>query len=301
LNPGSYLRLGGNSAFEFKTTSLDNLQLKVQKGSAILEVFAAEEFKVAVETPGAKYLLVETGVYRVDVIDAQKSRLEVWKGAARAAGTETLKGGRVATASGGSISVAKFDRGDKDALDVWSRMRSKELAKLTAKLRREDLRTDLMRSFLGRRWNVFGSFGLWILDPLSGGYCFLPFGYGWNSPYGYGYGHSLWWYDMPPIVYYPPNSGGWNPGGGSNQPAVTPIASAGDRSPIPPFIRMQQTMGGGGLQGGGGGRGGSYDAASSSSPSYSPPASTSSSSSSSSGSSAPASTGVKSDPTGTKP
>src|SRR5688500_15986988 len=57
LNPGSFLRIGGNSAFEFKTTMLDDLRLSIDRGSAILEVFAAEEFKVAVNTPRAKYLL----------------------------------------------------------------------------------------------------------------------------------------------------------------------------------------------------------------------------------------------------
>ena len=179
-------------------------------------------------------------------------------------------------------------------------MRSKELAKLSAQLRKNDLRNELMRSFLGRRWNMFGSFGLWVFDPFFGGHCFVPFGYGWSSPYGFGYGHNIWWYDMPPVIYNPPNSGGWNPGGGSNPPAVTPIVSAGDRSPIPPFIRMEQTMGGG-VRGGGGGRGdsgGAYDSGSNSSPTYS---SSSSSSSPSSGSSSPASTGTKSDPTGTKP
>ena len=32
LNPGSYLRLGGHSAFEFKTTSLDDLQIRLRFG-----------------------------------------------------------------------------------------------------------------------------------------------------------------------------------------------------------------------------------------------------------------------------
>ncbi|HUR99259.1 MAG TPA: FecR family protein [Pyrinomonadaceae bacterium] len=301
LNPGSYLRLGGNSTFAFKNVSLDDLELRIEKGSAILEVFAAEEFKVSVDTPSTTYTLIQTGVFRVDVVNDQRSSLEVWKGAARAAGTDEIKSGRVATTAGvGVVSVAKFDRDDKDALDIWSKERSKELAKITARLKRDELRTALMRSFLGRGWNMFGSFGLWVLDPFSGGYCFLPFGRGWNSPYGYGYGHGMWWYDMPSVVYY--STGPWGPhqGGGSSSPVATPITSAGDRSPIPPFIRMEQTMGGGGLHGGSPDRGGSsYDPGSGS---YSSPTSSSSSSSSSSGgSSSSAATGVKSDPTGSKP
>ena len=303
LNPGSYLRLGGNSIFEFKTVSLDDLQLKIRKGSAILEVFAAEEFKVSVDTPSTRFLLVQTGVFRVDVLNDQRSSLEVWKGSARAAGTEAIKGGRVATTSGpGSVLVAKFDRGEKDALDIWSKARSKELAKLSDRLRKDDLRAELMRSFLGHRWNMFSSFGLWVFDPRFGGYCFLPFGYGWNSPYGFGYGHSMWWYDMPPVVYSPPGS--WGPpsgGGGSNPPPTTSIVSSGNRSPIPPFIRMEQTMGGGRLRGGSPDRGGSsYDPGSGSSSSSS--SSSSSFPSSSSGSAPSSSTStVKSDQNGSKP
>lgn len=279
LNPGSYLRIGGNSAFEFKTTMLDNLQLRIDRGSAILEVFAAEEFKVAVNTPQAKYLLIETGVYRIDVIDSGQGKLEVWKGSARVGQSlEIVKPGRAATATAsGGASLAKFDRDDKDELDIWSKARGKELAKATARLKRANVRTALMRSFLGGGWNMYNSFGLWVFDPFYGGYCYLPFGRGWYSPYGYGYGHYLGWYDLPPVIWYPPQT---NPGGGNNgptSPTLTPIVSAGTRQPIPPFVRMAGTMNGGtrGVDSGGD-YSGSYDTPTrNSSPSYSPPPSSS--------------------------
>jgi hypothetical protein len=281
LNPGSFLRLGGNSAFKFKTTSLEDLQLKIQSGSAIFEVFAANDFQVSVSTPKTDYLLIETGVYRVDVLGGGDARLEVWKGAARIPNSvEIVKTGRVANVRGsGGFSITKFDRGEKDALDIWSKARGKELARISALLKRGNLRTTLMQSFLGRRWNMYGSFGLWVYDPFFGGYCFLPFGYGWNSPYGFGYGNYIGWYDLPPVIYYPPHTGGGNSGGGTNTPTITPIVSAGDRSPVPPFVRMQETMGGGRGGDRGGDRGGSSYDPGSSSPSYSPAPSSSSSSS----------------------
>jgi hypothetical protein len=34
LNPGSFLRLGGTSAFEFNNTSLDELEIRLDSGSA---------------------------------------------------------------------------------------------------------------------------------------------------------------------------------------------------------------------------------------------------------------------------
>ncbi|MEP6705710.1 MAG: FecR domain-containing protein, partial [Acidobacteriota bacterium] len=288
LNPGSYLRLGGNSTFEFKTTSLDDLRLDLESGSAILEVFAAREFKVSVRTPKIKYVFLETGVYRIDVPTANEARLEVWRGFAVVGASEVpVKSGKIASTTGrANVSVAKFDRDEKDSLDVWSKARSKELSKLSARLRRDDLRTELMRTFLGRRWNMFNSFGLWVFDPVFSAYCFLPFGYGWNSPYGFGYGHNIGWYNMPPVVYIPPASGGSGSGGGSNLPPLTPIATAADRSPVPPFIRMGQSLDSV-LQGGRPDRGGSNNDPG---PSYSSPSSSSSSSSSdssSSGSSSP--------------
>ena len=304
LNPGSFLRLGGDSEFEFKTTSLDNLKLKVNRGSAILEVYAANEFKVSVATPSMAYSLIESGVFRIDVPSNSTSRLRVWKGIAKV-GIDEVKPGRSALAAGSSeVSVAKFDRDERDALDLWSRSRSKELAKITAKLRREDLRATLMQGYMNRRWDAMSSFGLWLFDPRYGSYFFLPFGSGWNSPYGYGYGSGMgwWWDEMPWYPWYPTMPSGSPTGGGTTGPTGPPAASAivtaGDRSPIPPFIRMEQ-INGGGLNGGSPGRGGNtYDPGSTSpsySPTYSPP------SSSSSAPSSPASTGAKSDPTGTKP
>ena len=280
LNPGSFLRLGGNSAFEFKTTSLDDLRLRLDSGSAILEVFAADEFQVSVSTPKAKYLLLEPGVYRVDVLDSGRARLEVWKGSATAGKSEeTVDPGRVATTTAsGDVTIAKFDRDEKDALDIWSKMRGKELAKLTAKLKRNDLRTSLMRSFLGRGWNMYSSFGLWVWDPYSSGYCFLPFGRGWYSPYGYTYGNYIGWYKLPAPVWYPPPPSNGGNSGGPRTPTgpIGPIVAPEPRGAVPPFVRMQQSMGGGGLGGDRGGRdrdsgGSSSDSAPSYTPSSSPP------------------------------
>src|SRR3954463_10966795 len=40
LNPGSFLRVGPSTAFEFTSTSLDNLKINLFSGSAIFEVIA---------------------------------------------------------------------------------------------------------------------------------------------------------------------------------------------------------------------------------------------------------------------
>jgi hypothetical protein len=248
LNPGSYVRVAGDSAFEFKTTSLEDLQLVLTKGSAIFEVFATKDFSVIVEAPKASIELVESGIYRVDVLADGSSRLEVWKGKAEIAGT-IVKSGKFVTTGESSIAAAKFDRDEKDDFELWSRSRAKDLAKANSELRNRDMRTALMRSFLGGGWNTYNSFGLWVYSPRLGRNCFLPFGWGWSSPYGYGFGADIWYYRLPTVVFNPPaNVGGYSAGGepvgGGMRPGRRPSP---DREPIeggprerrPPFAEVQ--------------------------------------------------------------
>jgi hypothetical protein len=205
LNPGSFVRLAENSVFEFVSTSLEDLQLKLNGGSAMFEVITDHEFTFAVNTPKAKLFIVKSGVYRVDVLSDGAGKLEVWKGKATANGTE-IKSGKQATVSGDQTAVAKFDRDDKDALEVWSKFRAKELAKINARLQNNSLRTSLMSSYYQTRWSMNDSYGLWVYSRYHGSYCFLPFGYGWSSPYGYYYPRDIWYYNLPPVIYNPPTT-----------------------------------------------------------------------------------------------
>lgn len=271
LNPGSYLRLGENSAFEFVSTDLEDLRVRLDRGAAILEVYASREFRVDVLTPHGKVRLAETGVYRFDV-DKNSTAVAVWEGEAlMGRGWMTvIKEDRKGVLANGTVSVTKFDH-DKDALEAWSKSRSKDLAKATANLKRRAVREDLRNSLYNTGFNAYNSFGLWVFDPFSNGYCFLPFGYGWYSPYGYGFGNYVGyyypynypWWTHP---WYPIGGGNGNPpsGGGSNPPQnqPTPIVSAGTREALPPFVRMN----------GGGGRGiQNSDGLPSQTPSYTPP------------------------------
>jgi FecR protein len=252
LNPGSYLRVGGNTAFEFVSTDLENLRINLKSGSAVFEVIAADEFRVSVKMPQTEVALTRSGVFRLDVLADGTAKISVFKGKAYVgpAGQTEVASGRTAMLVKGGISVSKFDRGTNDALDIWSKERGKELSKANAQLQRNSLRNTLLTSFNHRGWNMYNSFGLWVFDPFYRRWCFLPFGYGWSSPYGWGYDFDIWSCRLPWYVYrepyYPPNSGGGGTGGGSTGSRVTPIVSAGDRRAIPPFERIQGTGGGGG-------------------------------------------------------
>lgn len=252
LNPGSFVRLAENSSFEFASTSLEDLQLKLNGGSAMFEVITDDQFTFAVNTPKAKFYIVKTGIYRVDVLSDGAGKIEVWKGRAQISGANAteIKSGRQAIANGEQVTVAKFDRDEKDALEIFSKSRAKVLSKINARLQNRDVRTSLMSSFYRTRWSLYDSYGLWIYSPSFGSYCFLPFGFGWSSPYGYYYPRDIWHYNLPSVIYNPPPT----------QTVPTSIASGGTLSdkvrnprasreneqptkPVPPFERIQRDIG----------------------------------------------------------
>lgn len=239
LNPGSYVRLAENSGFEFLTTSLDDLQLKLNSGSAMFEIITADEFNVVVNTPKSRFLINTSGVYRVDVTNDGGGKIAVWKGKANIGDVNAteIKGGREATVNGNQIAIAKFDRDEKDALEIWSKTRAKDLARINSRLQRPALRNALLSGF-NSRWNMYNSFGLWIFDASYGSYCFLPFGYGWNSPYGYGYGRDLYYFQLPRVIYTQPPTGN---GGGTVVAGKSRIRQTIE--PSMPYERVQEKAG----------------------------------------------------------
>lgn len=240
LSPGSFVRLGENTEFQFVSTSLDDLKMKMTRGSAVFELIAGEDFAVAIETPKGSFKAVDSGIYRVDVSGDGTGKLFVYSGKAKVSDSNAtiVKKGKTVTLNGETAVVEKFDRDDRDALDIWSKARAKELSKINAKLQRDDLRNSLTNSFNRRGWGYSDSFGLWVFDRFSNQYCFLPFGYGWGSPYGYYYDRDLFYFRLPRYIYYYPTVR--NPGNSTN-PGSNPSTGGGirnGRSNQPPFTRV---------------------------------------------------------------
>jgi hypothetical protein len=239
LNPGSFVRLDANTEFEFLTTDLNDLQLRINSGTAILEVFATEDFIVTVNTPNSQFFIVRSGIYRVETLADGSARVEVWKGrveVGEGGKGKTLKGGQTAVVSnapGAPLAIVKFDRDDKDEFDLWSRDRAKELDKINAKLQGRQMNQVLLAGFSSGRWNINSSFGLWVRDPFSQNYCFLPFGWGWSSPYGHTYDRSIWNYQRVTRTIYR-NNPSWNP----------PNNGQSGSTPVPPYQSMPGSSGG---------------------------------------------------------
>ena len=194
LNPGSYLRLAENSEFQFDDISLDHLKLHLTKGSAIVEAtgVADMDLGVRVVTPNATFTIIRSGIYRISV-GQDGSELAVYKGRANygANKAEVLKGGNSVRLSNGVAELAKVSK-EKDAFELWSKQRAQLLAKANERLSRRAL-----NGFLSNRgWDSWfwgpTRFGLWTFNASFGCYTFLPFYYGWSSPYGHYYGSYYW-------------------------------------------------------------------------------------------------------------
>ncbi len=269
LNPGTYLRLAEESEFEMVDNSLDTLLVKLNKGSAIIEATGPGEveLRIPIITEQQKMTIVRAGIYRINVRPGV-TELFVRKGRMALNGDryDIIKSGKKITFSRAGQSIAKLEKAETDEFDDWSKLRGQTLARANEKLSARALSGFLASSSWGQLDARFGRWGLWTWSPFASCYTFLPFRYGWGSPYGRTYGlfapyggYSGFYYPgantryNPTIVTNsPPSSSGssssgptWStvngpvgPGagstggyGGSSAPASRPPSQAGPRDP----------------------------------------------------------------------
>jgi FecR protein len=220
LNPGSYLRVGGDSEVELSDNSLDNLEVRLLRGIAIVEATGGDgiELNINISTPHTKLAIVRHGLYRLSVTPGDNTtELIVRKGRVLLGSSQTkVKGGNKVIFSGANVSVAKLSDEEKkkknrDEVELWSADRAKTLAQANARITGR-MMTSAFSSWTGFGWS-FRSSGLWFYNPRSFCYTFLPYGYGWGSPYGNSYNTSIYYH---PRIYSRP--GGWvnSPGSPNN-------------------------------------------------------------------------------------
>ena len=195
LNPGSYLRVGENSEFELANNSLDKLEVRLVRGTAIVEATGADDtpLLINITTPHAKIAIVRRGLYRLNVVPGDNTELIVRKGRVMHEPSHTkIKGGNKVVFSADAFSVAKLESADKknfDTLEVWSKERAGLMAEANRKVRARDM-TAIMASFNSGFSGAFfggGRTGFWFYNTRIGCYSFMPYYHGWGSPYGSSY------------------------------------------------------------------------------------------------------------------
>ena len=229
LNPGSYLRVGGNSEVELSNNTLENLEVRLLRGTAIVEATGADdlELNINISTPHAKLAIVQQGLYRLNVVPGDATELIVRKGRVILSDTHTkVKGGNKVVFSATNVTVAKLtkeDKKNKEDVEVWSKQRAETLAQANRRINNRML-NSAFASY--NDWDPFSRspLGLWFYNTRSGCYTFLPFLYGWGSPYGGSYTTSIYSPYFPSS--YPSRGNNWpapnssgnttNNGGNSN-------------------------------------------------------------------------------------
>jgi uncharacterized membrane protein YgcG len=245
LNPGSYLRLGGDSEVELSNNSLENLEVRLLRGTAIVEATGADDLdlNINISTPHTKLAIVRQGLYWLNVVPENATELIVRKGRVILSDSHTkVKGGNKVVFNATNVSVAKLTKEEKKAseseeVDIWSKDRGKMLAKANSRI--NDRMVNSVSTFFND-WDPFSRrLGVWFYNRQASCYTFLPFYTGWGSPYG-SYNTFLYY---PPAYYnprYPSNSNGYPPqtgsnGGGSGGGHSYPSGGGGGGSrPTPP-------------------------------------------------------------------
>lgn len=242
LNPGSYLRVGGNSEVELSDNSLENLEVRLLRGTAIVEATGGDgiELNINISTPHTKLAIVRHGLYRLNVIPSDNTtELIVRKGRVVLGDSQTkVKAGNKVIFVGPNVSVAKLTDEEKkkkktDEMEVWSKDRAETLAKANQRI------TGRMMTSAFSSWTGFGTYsfrasGLWFYNPRSHCYTFLPFNFGWGSPYGGTYATAVWFY---PYIGSRPRADRWPSGGtsiGSTGTFGSPGSTGGTAAPGTP-------------------------------------------------------------------
>ena len=251
LNPGSYLRVGGDSEIELANNSLDNLEVSLLRGTAIVEATGADglELNINISTPHTRLAIVRHGLYRLSVVPGDATELIVRKGRVILSNSHTkVKGGNKVVFSATNVIVAKLTKEekkqkDKEEVDVWSKQRAETLAKANRRIN-DSMLNSAFATF--RDFDPFSSsrLGFWFFNARAGCYTFLPFYYGWRSPYGGNYWNTVYYYpsinsypntgstNRPPATgsgggtYTPPSGGsGGSSGGGTYRPSPPPVSA----------------------------------------------------------------------------
>jgi len=221
LNPGSYLRLGGDSEVELSNNSLENLEVRLLRGTAIVEATGLEDLdlNINISTPHTKLAIVRQGLYRLNVVPENATELIVRKGRVilNDSPHTKVKGGNKVIFNATNVSVAKLTKAEKKAsesedVDVWSKDRGKMLAQANSRINNRMLNSAfaMFSGLDGFSRDPFSQRnGIWFYNANARCYTFLPFFYGWGSPYG-SYNTSIYY---APAYYYPRPSG-YSPGYG---------------------------------------------------------------------------------------
>jgi hypothetical protein len=178
LTPGAFLRIGNNSEVVMQSIGLANIQMRVVRGSAMIE--AADLVKgttMEVSIDGATTQIEKRGLYD---FDANQQMVRVLDGKAKVLEASRVKNvdkGDQLVLTDAKLKTHSFDKqvAQNDPLYVWSKARSEAEAQANVRV------ANNIAVYGG--WYGPG----WYWDPFWAGYAFLPGAGFLYSPFGWGF------------------------------------------------------------------------------------------------------------------
>jgi hypothetical protein len=206
LTPGVFLRVGDNSAAQMVAAGLENTEVRLLQGHAMVEVdqIFPQNF-LRIDEGSASARLMKPGLYDFDL---QQNVMRVFDGEAMVNTADrqvTLKAGHeLEVAAGASEKPAKFDKKAENGDDLyrWSSLRSDYVAEANV-----DAAHIIYAGGWGPYWGAgfwgpgwgWGPYGWggWYWDPWFSAYTFMPGAGIFYSPFG-------WGFYSPALVYRAP-------------------------------------------------------------------------------------------------
>jgi hypothetical protein len=191
LTPGTFLRVGDNSAVKMISPDLTDTEVQLQRGQATVEVTDLhKQNDLRVEENGSVTQLVKNGFYD---FDADQGAVRVFDGQARVQVDDRdvkVKGGHELDLGSSELKAQKFDKDQfqDTGLYKWSTLRSAYLAEANADL----APTYVVDGGLGPGWLGAG----WYWSPSFDCYTFVPADGIFYSPFGWGFYSPFWGYNL---------------------------------------------------------------------------------------------------------
>jgi hypothetical protein len=176
VTPGSFLRIGEQSAMRVLSASLEDAVLEIVRGTALLEYGEFTDINsITIKSGGWTMTFSKSGLYELD-LTAGEFRVRSGEATVTPAGGAPIlvKEGRMLALNPGNSTVARFDKESSSALLRWSARRG-------ALISNANIIAANRASSLSR--------GSWVFDPFLGSFTYFPLNRFYRSPWGFGFWH----------------------------------------------------------------------------------------------------------------
>lgn len=150
LQPGSYLRVGGDSELQIFSDAYDKMRLKLNRGSITFEILAIEgevssNFDeslsqtyplIRVITPNAQVFITRSGIFRINCFGTEHTEVIARDGEAVING-RLVKQKRSGVVSSQGVAIVEIDSKLEDDFDAWARVRADKLIRANKLLKNE--------------------------------------------------------------------------------------------------------------------------------------------------------------------